>query len=520
MTRTTQIAQEATIAIGGTPILLRWQDEGFWSIVEQRYSGFVREGSEPECKFDVEVVRPERSLSSVDELLVEKNGESWRLERGDFRVDWNARTGEGHMLQTATPYAIDTALRIVHTILQASWGGFLLHGASAIRHGRAFLFSGVSGAGKTTISRLAPSDAILLTDEISYGEMTTAEIKGVLDQLAEAGVFFLVFSGGEVFMRRDFLDLVEHARKLQFNAKVKTNGVMIHEAEARRLRELGVEQMQLSVYSHRPEVHDAITKLPRSLKRTIDSIKFLKSQGLKVTLSNVLMTVNRSDHKRTQALTQQLGIAYTLDPTLTPMIDGSTSNLYLRVDDDNLDQLFSDPELVGNVEEYCKPPAPVDEDAMEGYSCSAGHTACYISPYGDVFPCVAVPVADRQCASPEVCRHLVPLSADAGGALHQDQRLDGMFFLFARGDVLPVSGAGVYGRQHARSVDHRLREVVPSHRDPVGQHDPEGRFGVGWPAGANSADDSVRAHVSAKGARTWHHRFGKPAHLGTFPLLL
>ena len=134
--------------------------------------------------------------------------------------------------------------------------------------------------------------------------------------------------------------------KLQFNVKVKTNGVMIHEPEARRLRELGVEQMQLSVYSHRPEVHDAITKLPGSLKRTVDSIKSLKSQGLKVTLANVLMTVNRNDHKGTQALAKQLGIAYTLDPTVTPMMDGNTSNLHLRVDDDNLDQLFADPELV------------------------------------------------------------------------------------------------------------------------------------------------------------------------------
>jgi hypothetical protein len=37
-----------------------------------------------------------------------------------------------------------------------------------MRHGKAFLFAGVSGAGKTTISRLAPPDATLLTDEISY----------------------------------------------------------------------------------------------------------------------------------------------------------------------------------------------------------------------------------------------------------------------------------------------------------------------------------------------------------------
>jgi hypothetical protein len=56
----------------------------------------------------------------------------------------------------------------VHTLLLAGKGGFLVHASSAIRNGRAFLFPGVSGAGKTTMARLAPPDAALLTDEISY----------------------------------------------------------------------------------------------------------------------------------------------------------------------------------------------------------------------------------------------------------------------------------------------------------------------------------------------------------------
>jgi len=114
---------------------------------------------------------------------------------------------------------------------------------------------------------------------------------------------------------------------------------------------------------------------------------------LKVTVSNVLMTINRADHRATQALSKELGVDYTLDPTVTPMMDGDTSVLALRVDADNLDELFSDPALVGNPEEYCAKPGPVDEDTMEGYSCSAGHTACYITPYADVFPCVQFPLA-------------------------------------------------------------------------------------------------------------------------------
>lgn len=59
-------------------------------------------------------------------------------------------------------------LRIVHTLILAREGGFLIHAASGIRNGHAYLFAGVSGAGKTTISRLAPPDTTLLSDEISY----------------------------------------------------------------------------------------------------------------------------------------------------------------------------------------------------------------------------------------------------------------------------------------------------------------------------------------------------------------
>jgi radical SAM protein with 4Fe4S-binding SPASM domain len=229
-------------------------------------------------------------------------------------------------------------------------------------------------------------------DHDDHGEMSTVEIESVLTQLSEAGVFFLTLSGGEVLMRRDFFHLVEFARRLLFNVKIKTNGVMIGDAEAKRLRELGVEQVQISVYSHRPEVHDAITKLPGSLKRTIAAIGRLKASGLKVTIANVLMTGNLADSAGVQALANELGAFYSLDPTITPKIDGDTSILRLRIPGAELHQVFRDERFVPNVAEFCAPPPPPGEDVMEGFPCSAGHTSCYISPYGDVFPCVQFPL--------------------------------------------------------------------------------------------------------------------------------
>jgi len=229
-------------------------------------------------------------------------------------------------------------------------------------------------------------------DHDNHGEMSTAEICGVLDQLAEAGVFFLIFSGGEVFMRMDFFRILEYARSLLFCVTVKTNAFMIREREADRLRELGVQMVQVSIYSHRPEVHDAITKLPGSLKRSIAGIRLLRSRGVSVTLANVLMRQNLADHAGVQALARELGAKFTIDPTITPKMDGDRSIIGLGIGGDDLKQVFRNPDLVGDVEEFCAPPPRVDDDVLDELPCSAGHTACYISPYGDVYPCVQFPL--------------------------------------------------------------------------------------------------------------------------------
>jgi len=230
-------------------------------------------------------------------------------------------------------------------------------------------------------------------DHDDHGEMTTAEIKRVMDEMAEAGVFILTFSGGEIFLRKDFFEILEYARlERQFCVKLKTNAIMIREREAARLREIGVESIQISIYSHRPEVHDAITLVPGSLKRSIDAARFLKSQGLRVIFANVLMVQNMQDYRGVRALAEELGVECTLDPTITPMMDGDRSVLSLNIDHNALREVFRDQSLVGDVDEFCAVADPVDENSLAALPCSAGHTACYVSPYGDVFPCVQFPL--------------------------------------------------------------------------------------------------------------------------------
>jgi radical SAM protein with 4Fe4S-binding SPASM domain len=230
-------------------------------------------------------------------------------------------------------------------------------------------------------------------DHNDHGEMTTVEIKHLLKEMADAGVFILTFSGGEIFLRKDLFEILEYARELTFCIKLKTNAVLIREAQAKRLRDLAVESIQVSIYSYRPEVHDAITKVRGSLRRSVNAIRFLKTQGLKVVIANVLMTANMEDHQGVRALAAELGAEYTLDPTVTPMMDGDRSILDLNTGESTLRNLFRDDTYIDNVEEFCAPPPAVTEDALDSLPCSAGHTACYVSPYGEFYPCVAFPLS-------------------------------------------------------------------------------------------------------------------------------
>jgi hypothetical protein len=160
-------SSSVVVEIGGLPIRLCSDNPAFLRQIQERYTGYVSSSNDARFDFEIELAPPGSEPGDADVRVLWDSGQ-WLMERGDFRAEWNPSTARGRIQQTINPYSLDSVLRIVHTLLLAQEGGFLLHASSAIRNGRAFLFSGVSGAGKTTMARLAPPDAALLTDEISY----------------------------------------------------------------------------------------------------------------------------------------------------------------------------------------------------------------------------------------------------------------------------------------------------------------------------------------------------------------
>lgn len=139
------------------------------------------------------------------------------------------------------------------------------------------------------------------------GEMTTEQVFSVLDDLADAGVLILTISGGEATLRSDFLDIVRYARERKFLIRLFTNGLRMDDRLARELAHLGVETVEISLYSHLAETHDFVTGVPGSFDKTVAGIRALVRYGVPVVVKTPVMSVNEHHIEAYRAFVADLG---------------------------------------------------------------------------------------------------------------------------------------------------------------------------------------------------------------------
>ena len=124
-------------------------------------------------------------------------------------------------------------------------------------------------------------------------------------------------------MRRDCFEILEYARGLAlFNKAQDQRSHDWRELKRRASRILASNRSRSASIPHLPEIHDAITKLPGSLRRSLQAIRYLRAEGVKVSITNVLMKQNVTHAKAVRLLAKELDVDFVVDPTITPMLNG------------------------------------------------------------------------------------------------------------------------------------------------------------------------------------------------------
>ena len=214
------------------------------------------------------------------------------------------------------------------------------------------------------------------------GEMGTDDVKRVMDELADLGVMFLTISGGEPTLRKDFLELVAHARKRRFAVKLYTNGLKMTRELAQKLGELAVQEVQISLYSHRAEVHDWVTRVPGSFEKTVAAARHLMEAGVKVVLKSPMMSFNAPEYREWIDFVVSLGADYMMDPHVDPRESGDRGTEALRIDDETYVRVRQDPRL-------SPPRAPRENPRpdLDKSVCGACSGNVHVEANGAIHPC-------------------------------------------------------------------------------------------------------------------------------------
>ncbi|MGI9409823.1 MAG: radical SAM protein, partial [Hyphomicrobiaceae bacterium] len=137
-------------------------------------------------------------------------------------------------------------------------------------------------------------------------ELTTQQWKNFIDQLVEDNVLHIFFEGGEPFDRPDFEEILAYAARRLYIA-VRTHGVGIDTARARRLKAMGIGRLYVDLFSAEPDVQDALTSTPGSYDASVAGMRNALSAGLGVTILGILSRKNYRSLQRYVELAQAIG---------------------------------------------------------------------------------------------------------------------------------------------------------------------------------------------------------------------
>lgn len=259
----------------------------------------------------------------------------------------------------------------------------------------------------------------------SPDELTTEEAKKAIDEFADAGVVALSFSGGEPLMRKDFFEVAKYAADKEFYVSVASNGTLITESVARKMKEAGVEYVEISLDGFE-KTHDEFRGIRGAWRKAVEGIKNCVKVGLDTCVATTATHYNLKEIPKLidfveKELRARRFIVFNfipvsrgreiVDQDLTPEErEELLEFLYSKLIDEDcrLDVFSTAPQYAVTSFKFAFGPVVAthftNREAMEMLKgrtksltefiggCGAGRLYCGMEPNGDIEPCVFIPI--------------------------------------------------------------------------------------------------------------------------------
>ena len=229
----------------------------------------------------------------------------------------------------------------------------------------------------------------------SGSDMSLEKVKNIIDVFSDNGGLQVTLSGGEVFLHKDIIPIIKYCREKDLIITILSNLIALRDYQIPFLKQYNVSSVQVSLYSMDASVHDRITTVKGSFKKTTSAIEKLVKADVPIVISCPMMKANYKGYKEVLKYAQSIRCKVNVDVIMMAQADLDTNNLANRLSVEESGEVIKD--IIENNADYRNAISEMASFSSLMYAdrdnfvklplCGAGINDCCIAENGDVYPC-------------------------------------------------------------------------------------------------------------------------------------
>jgi radical SAM protein with 4Fe4S-binding SPASM domain len=232
-------------------------------------------------------------------------------------------------------------------------------------------------------------------------ELALSEIQRIIDEIVDAGTLYLLLTGGEPLMRRDFMDIYLYAKRKGLLVTLFTNGTMLTPRILDLLADYRPHNVEITLYGYTQKTYENVTGIPGSHARCYRGIDQLHKRGIKLKLKSTILTLNQHEIQQMRHFGDSIGVSFRYDAQINSGLDGDRTPHSFRLEPAEIVRM----ELLesGGLKNYLttfEKSKKLDKEKTGSdysasvrnshylYTCGAGMRGFHVDPYGRLSACL------------------------------------------------------------------------------------------------------------------------------------
>lgn len=227
----------------------------------------------------------------------------------------------------------------------------------------------------------------------SSEQLSYKEIIEILDILYDKGILFLTLTGGEILLRKDFVDIYLYAKKRGFLVELFSNGLLFSDDIISILTKYPPLYIDISLYGACERVYAEVTRTNGAFNKVINNCKKIKQAGINLSLRSPVIKETENQMESMKHIAEKLDVPFICTFEICPTVDKDTAPQNHQVNISTILKYEFD-DYYNQIEKGIRKDETISENIVQSmknnsvFSCNVGINSFVIDFKGNMCPCM------------------------------------------------------------------------------------------------------------------------------------